>query len=146
MISMLVQSQLLLWLLLLCSIGEQHFLALSTPIAAVGSTAGCPAGAPTIIHNSLQPLVLLPDKAYQFMAGRFVLDTTLVLEQGQSCCISGSSNGSRTVLLPPKPTAAAGNSTARRHLHFMLAGGRLMLRNLTVSGYSGGNSKGGGAS
>jgi hypothetical protein len=97
-----------------------------------------------VIQDSSQPIVLFPDKAYRFKAGRFVLNTTLILKHGQSCCISGSSNGSRTILLPPKPTPAAGNSTAKRHLHFALTGGRLMLRNITVSGYTGGSSKGGG--
>jgi hypothetical protein len=79
-----------------------------------------------------------------------VLATTLVLQQGQSCCITGSSSSSsRTILLPPQQLAAAaaeGNNTAslRLRLHFNLTGGRLMLRNLTVSGYTGGNSRGGG--
>ncbi|WIA20431.1 hypothetical protein OEZ85_004844 [Tetradesmus obliquus] len=127
-----------------CS-GTQQVLGLTAASsAAAGSTAGCPAGPPIVIHDSSKPVLLLPDRNYQFLAGRFVLATTLTLQPGQSCCITGSSNSSRTILLPPKPAAAGGNSTAQQQLHFRLTGGFLVLRNLTVSGYAGGSHRGGG--
>uniref|UniRef100_A0A383W2A6 Pherophorin domain-containing protein n=1 Tax=Tetradesmus obliquus TaxID=3088 RepID=A0A383W2A6_TETOB len=97
-----------------CSSGTHQVLGLTAAAsAAAGSTAGCPAGPPLVIRDSSKPVLLLPDTTYQFLAGRFVLATTLTLQQGQSCCVTGSSNGSRTILLPPKPKAAAGNSTAQ---------------------------------
>ncbi|WIA20430.1 hypothetical protein OEZ85_004843 [Tetradesmus obliquus] len=125
--------------------GTQQVLGLTAAsAAAAGSSTGCPAGPPIVIHDPSKPVLLLPNTTYQFLAGRFVLATTLTLQQGQSCCITGSSNGSRTILLPPKPAAAAGNSTAQQQLHFKVTGGRLVLHNLTVSGYAGGSYRGGG--